>query len=61
MHKTVMSFVTHIECEHDNINCFKLAKDAVGSDRDLLIICVFYHLTSVHITDKQIQIVTFIL
>ena len=41
MHKTVMSFVTSIECEHDSINCFKLAKDAVGSDRDLLIICVF--------------------
>ena len=40
IHKTVMSFVTHIDCEHDII-CFKLAKDAVGSDRDLLIISVY--------------------
>ena len=36
-----MSFVTHIECEHDNMICFKLAKDAVGSYRDLLIISVY--------------------
>ena len=41
IHKTVMSFVTHMECEHDNMICFKLAKDAVGSDRDLLIISVY--------------------
>ena len=36
-----MSFVTHIECERDNMICFKLAKDAAGSDRDLLIISVY--------------------
>ena len=36
-----MPRVTHIECEHDNMICFKLAKDAVGSDIDLLIISVY--------------------
>ena len=40
IHKTVMSLVIHIECEHDKLIWFKLAKDAVGSDRDLLIISV---------------------
>ena len=41
IHKTVMPLVTHIQCEHDNMIRFKLAKDAVGSDRDLLIISVY--------------------
>ena len=36
-----MSFVIHIECEHDNMICFNLAKDAVGSNGDLLIISVY--------------------
>ena len=40
IHKSEMSFVTHIECEHDNMICFKFAKDAVGSDRDLPIISI---------------------
>ena len=41
MYKTAMSFVTHIKCEHDNMICFKLAEDVVGSDVDLLIISVY--------------------
>ena len=41
IHKTVISLVTHIESEHDNMICFKLAKDAVGSGRDLLFISVY--------------------
>ena len=41
IHKTVMSFVSHMESEHDNMICFMLAKDAVDSDRDLLIMSVY--------------------
>ena len=51
---SVMSFVSHIECEHDNMIFFSSwQKTLFGSGRDLLTMC---HLTSVHITDKRISV-----
>ena len=36
-----MQFVTCAECDYDNMICFKLSKDRLGIDRDLLFVSLY--------------------
>ena len=39
--KSLMQFVTCVECDYDNMICFKLCKDRLGLDRDLLFVSLY--------------------
>ena len=36
-----MQFVTCVECDYDQMICFKLCKDRLGIDRDLLFVSLY--------------------
>ena len=39
--KSLMQFVTCVECDYENMICFKLCKDRLGIDRDLLFVSLY--------------------
>ena len=39
--KSLMQFLTCVECDYDNMICFKLSKDRLGIDRDLLFVSLY--------------------
>ena len=39
--KTVMPFIAHTECGHNNMICIKISKDFVGQERELLFVAVY--------------------
>lgn len=39
--KTVMPFVTHIDCEHDNMICIRISKEVINIDKDILFVSIY--------------------
>ena len=39
--KSFMQFLTCVECDYDNMICFKLSKDRLGIDSDLLFVSLY--------------------